>query len=274
MATVNLGRIKFVWQGAYSGATAYVADDVVSYNGSSYICILASTNNLPTNTTYWSIMSSAGTNGTNGTDVGTTITTQGDLLYRDASGLQRLGAGTSGQFLKTNGASANPAWATVSQKVLQLLSTTKTDTQSNSSQSLVAISGLTVTITPRDANSTFYLIGSVNLGTGSSNIDAHLKFTRTIGGSTTDIILADSSSNRSRDTWNGGDDGLGSIYQSVGIPITGLDAPATTSAITYGIKFGSLEGTNSLYINRTGADADTARDGRGTSTITVMEIGN
>ena len=53
MATVNLGRIKFVWQGAYSGATAYVADDVVSYNGSSYICILASTGNLPTNTTDW-----------------------------------------------------------------------------------------------------------------------------------------------------------------------------------------------------------------------------
>jgi len=119
MATVNLGRIKFVWQGAYSGATAYVADDVVSYNGSSYICILASTGNLPTNTTYWNQMSSAGTNGTNGTDVGTTITTQGDLLYRDASGLQRLGAGTSGQFLKTNGAGANPAWATVSTALLQ-----------------------------------------------------------------------------------------------------------------------------------------------------------
>jgi hypothetical protein len=114
MATVNLGRIKFVWQGAYSGATAYVADDVVSYNGSSYICILASTGNLPTNTTYWSIMSSAGTNGTNGTDVGTTITTQGDILYRDASGLARLGAGTSGQYLKTNGSGANPAWSTVS----------------------------------------------------------------------------------------------------------------------------------------------------------------
>ena len=120
MATVNLGRIKFVWQGAYSGATAYVADDVVSYNGSSYICILASTGNLPTNTTYWSIMSSAGTNGTNGTDVGTTITTQGDLLYRDASGLQRLGAGTSGQVLTTQGSGANPQWSTLSSDVVLL----------------------------------------------------------------------------------------------------------------------------------------------------------
>jgi len=117
MATVNLGRIKFVWQGAYNAATAYVADDVVSYNGSSYICILASTGNLPTNTTYWNQMSSAGTNGTNGTngtDVGTVITTQGDLLYRDASGLQRLGAGSSGQVLITGGAGANPSWSTPS----------------------------------------------------------------------------------------------------------------------------------------------------------------
>ena len=120
MATVNLGRIKFVWQGAYSGATAYVADDVVSYNGSSYICILASTNNLPTNATYWSIMSSAGTNGTNGTDLGTTLTTQGDIVYRNASGLARLGAGTNGQVLTTAGAGANPSWSTIQSGLIKV----------------------------------------------------------------------------------------------------------------------------------------------------------
>jgi hypothetical protein len=108
MATVNLGSIKFKWKGTYSGATAYTVDDVVEYNGSSYICILASTGNLPTNATYFEQMSSAGTNGT---DLTTTLTTQGDILYRDGSGLVRLGAGTSGEFLKTQGAGANPVWA-------------------------------------------------------------------------------------------------------------------------------------------------------------------
>ena len=49
------------WRGAYSGATAYVVDDVVSYLGSSYICILASTNNLPTNDTYWQLFATTGT---------------------------------------------------------------------------------------------------------------------------------------------------------------------------------------------------------------------
>jgi hypothetical protein len=264
MATVNLGSIKFKWKGTYAGGTAYTVDDVVSYNGSSYICILASTGNLPTNATYFEQMSQAGTNGT---DLTTTLTTQGDLVYRDGSGLVRLGAGTAGQALITNGAGANPSWGTAG-KVLQLLSTTKTDTQANSSQSMVAITGLTVTITPRDINSTFYLIANVNLGASTTNVDAHLQFTR----NGTSVIIADTAGSRSRDTWNGGDDAIRSVYNSLGIPITGLDTPATTSAITYGIKYGALESTQTIYINRTGQDGDAPRDGRGTSTITVMEI--
>ena len=115
MATLNLGRIKPVFKGAYNNATAYVVDDIVTSGGSSYICILASTGNAVSNATYWTQMSSAGTNGT---DVGTTITTQGDILYRDGSGLARLGAGTSGMFLKTQGTGANPVWAESGGKTL------------------------------------------------------------------------------------------------------------------------------------------------------------
>lgn len=39
---------------------------------------------------------------------------QGDILYRGASSWTRLGAGTSGQYLKTQGTGADPVWATVS----------------------------------------------------------------------------------------------------------------------------------------------------------------
>lgn len=52
-----------IYKWAYSGATAYVVNDVTTYNGSSYICILASTGNLPTNTTYWSVLAAKGTDG-------------------------------------------------------------------------------------------------------------------------------------------------------------------------------------------------------------------
>jgi hypothetical protein len=37
--------------------------------------------------------------------------TQGDVLYRNASGWVALAPGTSGQFLSTGGAAANPSWA-------------------------------------------------------------------------------------------------------------------------------------------------------------------
>jgi len=40
----------------------------------------------------------------------TVLTTQGDILYEDASGLQRLGAGTAGKFLTTQGTSSNPTY--------------------------------------------------------------------------------------------------------------------------------------------------------------------
>ncbi len=42
-----------------------------------------------------------------------TSAAQGDILYRGAATWARLGAGTSGQFLKTQGAGADPVWATV-----------------------------------------------------------------------------------------------------------------------------------------------------------------
>ena len=39
---------------------------------------------------------------------------QGDVLYYDGTDLFNLGAGTSGYFLKTQGAGANPRWITAS----------------------------------------------------------------------------------------------------------------------------------------------------------------
>lgn len=40
--------------------------------------------------------------------------TRGDILYRGASSWTRLAAGTSGQYLKTQGTTGDPVWATVS----------------------------------------------------------------------------------------------------------------------------------------------------------------
>ena len=51
MATIDLGKIKFVFRGTYNASTAYTPDDVVTYTDSgilsSYICTTASTGNAP-----------------------------------------------------------------------------------------------------------------------------------------------------------------------------------------------------------------------------------
>ena len=44
------------------------------------------------------------------TSAANVLTTQGDVLYHNASGLARLAAGISGQSLQTQGAGANPIW--------------------------------------------------------------------------------------------------------------------------------------------------------------------
>lgn len=89
MSTVNLGQIKPVFKGAYNNSTAYVLDNIVTSAGSSYICILASSGNAVSNSTYWTQMSAAGTNGTNGTNASTSASdlTSGTLpIARIADG--------------------------------------------------------------------------------------------------------------------------------------------------------------------------------------------
>jgi hypothetical protein len=50
-------------------------------------------------------------NSVDGTDIALGSDAQGDVMYYDGTNWARLAAGTSGRFLKTNGAAANPAWA-------------------------------------------------------------------------------------------------------------------------------------------------------------------
>ena len=106
MATIDIGKLSFTHKGNYDASTAYVLNDVVYYNGSAYIAKTSTTGNLPTSTAHWNLFVLKGTD----TSV---LTTQGDVLYHDGSSLARLGAGTNGYFLKTQGTSANPVWSEV-----------------------------------------------------------------------------------------------------------------------------------------------------------------
>jgi len=235
MATINLGSIKFKWQGAYAGGTAYTVDDVVSYNGSSYICILASTGNLPTNATYWEQMSSAGTNGTDGTDLGTTLTTQGDIVYRDGSGLQRLGAGTSGQALITNGTGANPSWGDVGGGLVQTVSATLTGYDTTTSTSFVDTS-LLLNITPSSSSNKILIMTHFTCEPISGNA-FHANIKRTIGATATQLSADNVGFVRNQDPG-----------QQNNASILHLDTPNTTSQIEYVVSFRSNAG-GSVWFN-------------------------
>ena len=51
--SASAGRVLLIFKGDYESATTYKPMDVVIYGVNSYVCILESTGNIPTNTTYW-----------------------------------------------------------------------------------------------------------------------------------------------------------------------------------------------------------------------------
>lgn len=52
----SAGRVLLIPKGAYDGSATYSALDVVSYGHNSYVAKQATTGNLPTDTTYWQIL--------------------------------------------------------------------------------------------------------------------------------------------------------------------------------------------------------------------------
>jgi len=240
MATINLGNIKFNWQGAYAGGTAYAVDDVVSYNGSSYICKLASTGNLPTNTTYWDQMSSAGTNGT---DLTTTLTTQGDLVYRDASGLQRLGAGTAGQLLQSGGTGANVSWTDAPSGVVKQIQSMRDNTTLSTTSTTWGASNITLAITPSSTSSKILILADV---AAYSNV-ADYQCETAIFRATSSLSLG--TDDRMKITRVGGGSSFGNHGYSF------IDSPNSTSAQTYTVYFSSERAGDSSQINPNGTES-------------------
>ena len=152
-------------------------------------------------------------------------------------------------------------------KVLQVVSTTKTDVFTANTNSFVDITGMSVSITPSASNSKVMIICSINIGGQNGTLYAY----KLLRGST-DICIGDAASNRTRATIFG--QNTGSSFKSISQSITFLDSPSTTSSTTYKIQGRAETSSNQLIaINAHADDTDSANVGRGASTITVMEIG-
>ena len=97
MATIDIGKLTFTHKGDYAGGTAYVANDVVYYNGSAYIAKTSTTGNLPTSTAHWNNFA-AGSGGI--WNAGLSLGTAGQVVKVN-SGASALEFGTlSSDFVK------------------------------------------------------------------------------------------------------------------------------------------------------------------------------
>ena len=284
MATINLGAIKFNWKGAYNSSTTYAVDDVVSSGGNSYVCIQAHSNQAVGNATaYWNIMSSAGTNGTDGTDVGATLTTQGDILYRDGSGLQRLPKGTAGQVLRMNSSANAPEYHTASGGgILQMKHYTYTGTSdfNNSSYDVVA-SAFKIDITPTAADSKFLLIANLTVGFPNHDSGGGFGFLDSqVGVGDSNVIPAIGSGGNNRTPIALG--GVGSWaaqgdvdnYLTIHVHISTLYTPSSqnTNQRTFHVAGKRNSYNNSLSINY--GQTNNSLTNNGVSNMTVMEVAN
>ena len=135
-------------------------------------------------------------------------------------------------------------------KVLQVQSAFKSDTDSTTSTSDVAISGLSLTLTPASTSSK--VLVQFDVGTMGNHGSAHMFYTvyRSIGGggySAIGVGTGGSSYNYASGAY-----AANNYYHAVGHCF--LDSPNTTSEITYKLYFRSSSGSYTMYINRRAGD--------------------
>ena len=165
---------------------------------------------------------------------------------------------------------SNSGTATGFGKVLQVVSTTKTDTFAGSTEDTwYTITGLTAAITPSSTSSKILVTGHVMGSEENTSSDRrfYLKIQR--GGSDISSALGDSASSRLQVHTSGFSSGGAN---AVTLPFNFLDSPSSTSALTYSIQ---VRGdTNGVVVNQAATDSDNDTYPRAVSTITVMEIGS
>ena len=151
--------------------------------------------------------------------------------------------------------------------VLQVVSSTKTDTFSSSTTgSWLDVTGISVSITPTSVSSKIMIFGRITgMGTnGTTRLQMRLVRDSTA------ISIGDAAGSRLQVSGNELYVAESAAY--LGSIITFLDSPSTTSATTYKVQIRNGNSAATVYINRSQEDPDGGQYPRGTSSITVMEI--
>ena len=162
--------------------------------------------------------------------------------------------------------SASDLAAGVGGKVLQVVSTTKTDTFYLAfTGTYTDVTGMSVSITPSSASNKILVLVSMNIG---NDTNSNASFSRLMRDSTA-IFIGDSAGSRVRASTHTYIDNV----RQVPSQIMFLDSPSTTSSTTYKIQAqtGNASG-GGFYLNWGADNSDNTSVARTASSITVMEI--
>ena len=274
MATIDLGKIKIVWRGTYAGGTAYTVDDAVEHTDSgitsSFICTTASTGNAPSTGgsvhSSWAYLAKGA--------AGSVLTTQGDILYRNGSGDQRLAKGTAGQALKMNSGATAPEWAAGAASNSTKYNNIICSTFTSSASSWVDVTNFTVTLTPTASDKKILILSDINCVSSTFHGLFSMKIQRKIGSGSyadhTDLLTDVSASGYSSPTADSTYGNLRGFYDSndsASFHLHYLDSPNTTDAVSYKWQVYATNGT--VRFNTT-ANNDSAF--QGASRLTLIEI--
>jgi hypothetical protein len=186
---------------------------------------------------------------------------QGQLWFDSTQGKTYIyyDDGTSAQWVSAIGGS-------LSGNVIQVVSTTKTDTFTTTSTSFTAVTGLSATITPRSTSSKILVMAQVSHALASNAGYGHFRFS---GGNTSSYV-GDSPGSRIAGVF-GGYVTANANAAVLASSMTYLDSPNTTSSVTYGVEVRQAF-SGSVVINAAIIDDNDSSRSRGASSITLIEV--
>jgi hypothetical protein len=149
-------------------------------------------------------------------------------------------------------------------RIMQVASTTKTDTFSLSSATFTDVTGFSVAITPAFTTSKVLVVVTMNVSANWNNGNLQARLMR----DSTAIAIGDAAGSRTQasNVVAGGNNFAGQT-----VVISFLDSPATTSSTTYKVQIRGNT-ANTTVVNRDLDDTDSAQNPRTVSTISVFEV--
>ena len=155
--------------------------------------------------------------------------------------------------------------------IIQVKSATITNTFDNDQETFADVTGVTVTITPKFNTSKMLVMYNGCANMEATNRMGHIRIVRVVGGTTTnDIYVGDQGqSNQARASSS-----FASVYNYMLQQFSGtfMDAPATTSPVTYKMQIAAGDQGYKVNVGRDDGNSNEFSRARVPTSITVMEV--